>query len=530
MAPDEVRPAVGFLTGLPRQGRIGVGWATLGGVDVTAADEPTVEIAEVDAVIDELAVATGPGSVGQKRDLLAALYGRMTEDERGFFVRLLGGELRQGALVGVMADAVAKAAGVPATAVRRAHMLGGRLDDTAVVALTGGAEALAAIGLEVGRAVQPMLASTAPDVPTAVEALGTSSVEWKLDGLRIQVHRSGDRVAVFTRNLNVITDRVPEIVRVAAALPVDRVVLDGEAIAMAEDGRPRLFQETVAWRDRQVVSEAPAAIDDPALAASPDGTAPERGRGRRRPGPGRPRRRPRRPASVLLRLPPPRRPRPRRRAPVRAPPGARRSEWPVADPRRGDRRPGGRAGRPRRLARRRARRGGREGDRFAPIRPARRGKTWQKVKPVHTLDLVVLAVEWVTGAGRVGCPTSTSAPAYPDGDGFVMVGKTFKGLTDELLRWQTERFQQLEERTEGHIVWVRPEQVVEIALDGVQSSTRYPGKVALRFARLPPLPPRQDPRRRRHDHHGPDDAVRIMTHPIGISGKADAVPVVAPCD
>ena len=334
LAPDEVRPAVGFLTGLPRQGRIGVGWATLGGVDVTAADEPSVEIAEVDAVIDDLAVATGPGSVGQKRDLLTALYGRMTEDERWFFVRLLGGELRQGALVGVMVDAVAKAAGVPATAVRRAHMLGGRLDDTAVVALAGGAEALAAIGLQVGRAVQPMLASTAPDVATAVEALGTSSVEWKLDGLRIQVHRSGDRVAVFTRNLNVITDRVPEIVRVAAELPVDRVVLDGEAIAMAER-RPT----PPVPGDRGVAGPAGRERGSRGGRRSgprPDGGwsgRPERGRGRRRPGPGRPRRRPRGPASVLLRLPPPRRPRPRRRTPHRTPPSARRGERPVADPR-----------------------------------------------------------------------------------------------------------------------------------------------------------------------------------------------------
>jgi ATP-dependent DNA ligase len=484
LAPDEVRPAVGFLTGLPRQGRIGVGWATLGGVDVTAAAEPSVEIAEVDAVIDDLALATGPGSVGQKRDLLTALYGRMTEDERWFFVRLLGGELRQGALVGVMVDAVAKAAGVPATAVRRAHMLGGRLDDTAVVALAGGAEALAAIGLQVGRAVQPMLASTAPDVATAVEALGTSSVEWKLDGLRIQVHRSGDRVAVFTRNLNVITDRVPEIVRVAAELPVDRVVLDGEAIAMAGDGRPRLFQETVAWRDRQVVSEAPAAVDDPALAPTAGGPdAPSDAEAAADPdlaglavdpaglrpfffdclhldgrdlvdAPLTERLRALDEASGPWRIP----------GEVTDDPAAGQAVLDAA------------------LA------AGHEGVVVkaidSPYQAGRRGKTWQKVKPVHTLDLVVLAAEWGHGR-RTGWLSNLHLGARdPEGAGFVMVGKTFKGLTDELLRWQTERFQQLEERTEGHIVWVRPEQVVEIALDGVQSSTRYPGKVALRFARV----------------------------------------------
>ena len=287
---------------------------------------------------------------------------------------------------------------------------------------------------------------------------------------------------MFTRNLNVITDRVPEIVKVAAELPVDRVVLDGEAIAMAEDGRPRLFQETVAWRDRQVVSEAPAAIDDPALAR------------RRRPARARPRPPPTRtwPASPST---PPACVRSSSTASTSTAATSSTSPCPSASAR-STRRvapwriPGevtddpaaGQAVLDAALA------AGHEGVVVkaidSPYQAGRRGKTWQKVKPVHTLDLVVLAVEWGHGR-RTGWLSNLHLGARdPDGGGFVMVGKTFKGLTDELLRWQTERFQQLEERTEGHVVWVRPEQVVEIAVDGVQSSTRYPGKVALRFARV----------------------------------------------
>ena len=348
--------------------------------------------------------------------------------------------------------------------------------------------------------------------PTAVEALGTASVEWKLDGLRVQVHRDGDRVAVFTRNLNDITARVPEIVRVATELPVDRVVLDGEAIAVASDGRPRMFQETVAWRDRRTVTEAPAAVDDPALTPLDGSTAMSDGEAAADPD-----------VAGLAVDPAGLRPfffdclHLDGRDLVDEPLGERLAALDVAagpwripgevtaDP------AAGQAVLDASLA------AGHEGVVVKAIESAyqagRRGKTWQKVKPVHTLDLVVLAAEWGHGR-RTGWLSNLHLGARdPDHGDFVMVGKTFKGLTDELLRWQTERFQQLEERTEGHIVWVRPEQVVEIALDGVQVEHPLPrqGRPPLRPRR--PLPPRQDAGRGRHHPGRPGDAAGLRIFP-----------------
>ena len=451
----EVVPVVGYLTGEPRQGRMGVGWATLTKVPGPSSPEPVLEVGEVDEVLDALASTTGPGSVGRRQALLTDLFGRATSAEAEFLMGLLGGGLRQGALDGVMTDAVAAAAGVPLAVVRRAAMLSGRLDETAHLALTGGVAALEAVTLKPGRAVQPMLASTAESVTAALTDIGLAAVEWKLDGIRIQVHRNGGDVRVFTRNLNDITERVPGVVAATLALPADRLVLDGEAMAFDADGRPRLFQDTVAWRERPDGGDGEATGLRPFFfdLLSRDGTdlIDE-------------------PLNV-------------RRAAL----GELAGEWQVpgtvtADPAEGE------AVLAESLA------AGHEGVVVKAVdstyEAGRRGKTWRKVKPVHTLDLVVLAAEWGHGR-RTGWLSNLHLGARDPEGGFVMVGKTFKGLTDEILAWQTERFLGLAEREEPWperpqtgTVYVRPEQVVEIAVDGVQRSTRYPGGVALRFARV----------------------------------------------
>jgi DNA ligase-1 len=446
---SEVEAAVGFLVGRPRQGRVGVGWSAVRGVPAASATEPSLTIADVDEAISRVEGITGAGSVAQRQAALGALFSAATEPEGQFLARLLLGELRQGALEGVMADGVAKAAAVPVELVRRAAMFSGDLGRTAVVALSGGAVALEGIGLEVLRPVQPMLAGTAPDVTAALAETGQASVEWKLDGARIQVHRDDDEVKIFTRNLNDITGRLPSVAEAVRRLPVRRVVLDGESIGLDDSGRPRRFQDTMSRFSRERLSEdAPAAalqafffdvllVDDEDLVDRPlvdrldvlETIAP------------------------ALRLP----------ALTTADPAA--AEAFALD----------------------AVAAGHEGVMVKSLestyQAGRRGGSWRKVKPVRTLDLVVLAAEWGHGR-RTGWLSNLHLGARGADGGFVMVGKTFKGLTDDLLRWQTQRLQELAIGTEGHVVHVRPELVVEIALDGVQASTRYPGGVALRFARV----------------------------------------------
>ena len=451
--PSEVEPLVGFLIGEPRQGRVGVGRKTLEAARGDGpADQPTLTVGQIDQAITDLAGLAGPGSTLARRALLADVFGRATEAEATFVFRLFGGDLRQGALAGVMADAVAKASGLPAIVVRRAVMLGGRLDTAAAVALTQGRDGLEAFGLEVGRPVQPMLASTATSVTEAVDGIGESSVEWKLDGIRIQVHRSGDDVVVFTRNLNDITARLPEVVSLVQALPATDLVLDGEALVVDEAGRPVMFQDTASRVGADELGGGrvvPHFFD----VLHVDGTdlldAPLAQR-----------------IAELERVVGP------LRIPGTITSDAAEGEQVLAH----------------------ALAAGHEGVVVKAIdsryEAGRRGKAWRKVKPVHTLDLVVLAVEWGYGR-RTGWLSNLHLGARADdGSGLVMVGKTFKGMTDELLRWQTERFLGLAEREERWsgpqtgTVWVRPEQVVEIAVDGVQRSARYPGDVALRFARV----------------------------------------------
>jgi DNA ligase-1 len=455
LAPDEVEPTVGFLVGEPRQGRIGVGWATLANRvaarrnNVGEPEQPgePITIAELDRALTELAGTTGSGSVGARAALLDALLARATSAEIDFIADLLTGGLRQGALEGVMAEAVAKAAEVPAAAVRRACMLAGDLGHTAAIALSQGRPGLEAVGLEVLRPVQPMLASTAPDVVAAIAGLGLSSVEWKLDGVRLQVHKQGDAVRIFTRNLNDITDRMPEVVAVIRSLPADQVVLDGEALTMTEALRPQPFQDVMSRVGRRT-GEPTAQIgahffdclhlDGEDLLDRP----------------------------LLERL-----------AALERVAGPWRIPGEVTDD------PAAAA-----EVLRAALAAGHEGvvvkGAASPYEAGRRGKSWCKVKVARTFDLVVLGAEWGHGRRKGWLSNLHLGARDPRTGEFVMVGKTFKGLTDATLAWQTERFLELETHREGITVFVRPEMVAEIALDGVQTSTRYPGGVALRFARL----------------------------------------------
>ncbi|HEX5402004.1 MAG TPA: ATP-dependent DNA ligase [Pseudonocardiaceae bacterium] len=450
----EVPAVVGFLIGQPRQGRIGTGWRTLVKLDVPPADDPTLTVAEVDRVLTELAATSGAGSAAARATHLTALLRQATKAEHDFLLRLLTGELRQGALEGVMVDAVAKAADVPGNDARRALMLSGSLAATATAALTGGVDELREFRLTLGRPIRPMLASPAESVAEAIAELGDTSVEYKLDGARIQVHRDGTDVHVYTRTLREITASVPELVAMILELPVHSVVLDGETLALDMDGRPRPFQETMSRFGATTPREEllrPYFFDCLHLDGVDLLDAPLRERAEAL----------RTAAGDYL-------------IPGRHSPNATEAADVLAA----------------------ALAAGQEGVVVkaldAPYAAGRRGKTWQKVKPVHTLDLVVLGAEWGHGR-RTGLLSNLHLGARdPDGGPPVMVGKTFKGLTDELLAWQTTEFPKYESRSTDWTVYLRPELVVEIALDGVQVSTRYPGGVALRFARVVRYRPDKD--------------------------------------
>ncbi|MGI8695004.1 MAG: ATP-dependent DNA ligase [Geodermatophilaceae bacterium] len=442
LAPEEVEPVVAWLAGEPRQGRIGTGWRTLAAVDVSPADTPALDVAAVDAALDDLAGTSGPGSGQRRADTLSRLVGAATADEQTFLRRLLTGELRQGALEGIMVDAVATASGCPLDVVRRAFMLSGRLPATAAAALGGGSTALAEIGLQVGRAVRPMLASPAGSLDEALAELGADvGVEYKLDGARIQVHRDGTDVGVYTRSLREITGGVPELVAWALALPCRSVVLDGESLALTDEGRPRPFQESVSLAGSGV--QRPNVFDCLHLDGQDLIDAP-----------------------LIDRLEALTTVAARERIPAAIRPDPAAAAAVLGDS----------------LA------AGHEGvmvkSLASPYAAGRRGRAWQKVKPVHTFDLIVIGVEWGYGR-RTGMLSNIHLGALdPESGEPVMVGKTFKGMTDALLAWQTATFPELSTGTDGHVVYLRPELVAEIALDGVQRSTRYPGGLALRFARV----------------------------------------------
>ena len=444
MEPDEIAPGVAFLAGNLPQGRIGVGYSAIQDVDTQPADAPSLGILDVDAFLTELQAVSGSGARARRGELLARLYGAATAPEQVLLHGLLGGGLRQGALDGVMAEAVATAFDAPPAQVRRAAMLSGSLPEVAEALAADGVAVLDEFGLRLGTAVQPMLASTAESVADAMSDCEDAFVEWKVDGARLQIHRYDDSVHVFTRSLRDVTRQVPDIIAQARQIDAPEYILDAEAILLGPNGRPEPFQETMKRFARRGRSKAPltlfvfdalhlngSLIDQPLaerVAAMEDSIPPD----------------------VIV---------PRLRT-ANTPDAERFAAEALAQ--------------------------GHEGvmvkDARSLYTAGRRGSAWLKVKPVHTLDLVVLAVEW--GSGRRRDWLSNIHLGARDGSDFVMLGKTFKGMTDEMLAWQTERFLELETHRDGRTVYVRPEQVVEIAFDGVQRSSRYPGGMALRFARV----------------------------------------------
>ncbi|MEO7114310.1 MAG: ATP-dependent DNA ligase [Caldimonas sp.] len=454
--PDEVEIAVAWLSGETRQGRIGVGWATLAALRGTPAAEPTLRLREVDVALGAVAVTAGKGSAAARSAMLRTLLERATAAEQDFLVRLLVGELRQGALEGVMLEAVAAAAGLPAIDVRRAAMVSGSLRETARVAMTEGAAGLARFAVALHRPIQPMLATPADDIAGAMAQLGTAALEWKVDGARVQVHKAGGEVKVYTRALKDVTASVPEIVEVLQAVPAPELILDGEAVALRADGSPQPFQVTMRRFGRKLDVDAMRAelplaayffdclhsdgrslLDTPAserfdaLAAAL-------------------------PASLVI--------------PRIVTADVAAAEAFYAD------------------ALHRGHEGVMAKALDAPYEAGRRGASWLKVKRAHTLDLVVLAVEWGHGRRKGWLSNLHLGARDPDRtystDGWVMLGKTFKGMTDAMLEWQTRELLAREVRRDGHIVRVKPELVVEIAFNDLQESSQYPGGLALRFARV----------------------------------------------
>jgi len=449
-SPDEIRTVTSYLAGSLRQRRTGLGWRSMQSLPAPAAT-PSLGVLEVHEAFERIAALAGSGSQGARAMATAELFGRATAEEQPWLRGIVTGEVRQGALDSLVQEGLATAGSVPLAAVRRAAMMAGSTVAVSVAALTGGEEALAEFVLEVGRPVLPMLASSATTVEGAMAKAGGGevAVDTKLDGVRIQVHRHGDDVLVATRSLELITERLPEVVEVARSLPATDVVLDGEVLALDDQGRPRPFQETASRAAMTAgVHLTPYFFDLLHLDGRDlvDSLCSER-------------------LEALAGLVPD----------EYLVPRVVTSDVAEAE-----------------AFTSRVLELGHEGvvvkNLAAAYDAGRRGSAWVKVKPVHTLDLVVLAVEWGSGRRRGWLSNIHLGARDPATGSFVMLGKTFKGMTDEMLAWQTERFTELavspSTAREHYVVEVRPEQVVEIAFDGVQRSTRYPGGVALRFARV----------------------------------------------
>ena len=453
LAPAEVPIAVAYLSGTLPQGRLGVGSAAIRHArDTPAAASATLTLEDVDRVFAELQTVAGSGAARRRAQVLATLFGQVTVDEQDFLVRLLYGELRQGALEGVLLDAVARAAGIPGARVRRAAMLAGDLGRVAQAALSGGPSGLEQFGLQLLQPVQPMLANSAEDVGAALEQIDDAALEYKMDGARIQVHKAGNDVVVYSRALRPVTAAVPEVVEAVRMVPARDLILDGEVIALRPDGSPRAFQDTMRRFGRKLdvatlrdeLPLTPTFFD----ALHVDGTdlldltQAERF------------------TAIQAVLP----------APLVIPhivsPSVAQAEAFVAEA----------------LAR------GHEGvmakARNAAYAAGSRGSAWLKIKAVRTLDLVVLAVEWGSGRRQGWLSNLHLGARDPEQGGFVMLGKTFKGLTDQMLDWQTQKLLSLEIGRDAYVVHVRPELVVEIAFNDIQASPHYPGGLALRFARV----------------------------------------------
>ena len=450
--PDEVETVVAFLSGLTRQGRIGVGYASLRAAMASSAAEPSIEVSEVDRALEAVAAVQGPGSETRKRALLGDLLARATVDEQQFLAALLLGEIRQGALEGIMLDALAKASHLSPERVRRAAMMSGSVIQIARPALEQGASGLDRFDLQLFRPVQPMLAQVAEDTESAIEELGQAALEFKLDGARVQVHRSGGDVRVYSRSLNDVTATVPEVVEVARELPGGDLILDGEVIAFAPDGRPQPFQVTARRFGRkldleQVRAELPLTpiwFDVLFAAGASLVDEPQHKR-----------------FDVLRALS-----RPRHLIPnlVTGDPG-QANEFLRASLDRGH-----------------------EGIMAKALDSGyvagARGQSWLKIKKAHTLDLVVLAAEWGNGRRKGWLSNLHLGARQPEKGGFAMLGKTFKGMTDEMLQWQTNYLLSIEIGRDNHTVFVEPKLVAEIAFSDVQISSKYPSGLALRFARV----------------------------------------------
>ncbi|GAA2673148.1 ATP-dependent DNA ligase [Streptomyces lunalinharesii] len=455
-APEDAPVVIPYLAGRLPQGRIGIGWSALRDPP-PPADRATLTVRAADGALTALARVAGPGAQAERRCLVGELFAAATAEEQRFLHGLLTGEVRQGALDALAVEGLAAATGAAPDAVRRAVMLAGSLPDVARALLSEGPPALADFRLTVGRPVGPMLAQTAASVAEAIDRLGRCAVEEKLDGIRVQVHRDGSDVRIHTRTLDEVTDRLPEVVALVRALPAARCILDGEVIALGPDGRPVPFQRVAGrFGSRTDVAAARAAL--PLTPVFFDLLALDE--------------------RALLDLPGE-----QRHAALAAlvPEAARVRRCVVADPDDAGARAAAAEFFDRTLER------GHEGVVVkaldAPYGAGRRGAAWLKVKPVHTLDLVVLAAEWGHGR-RTGKLSNLHLGARAADGGFVMLGKTFKGLTDATLTWQTARLRELAVADDGHVVTVRPELVVEIAYDGLQTSSRYPAGVTLRFARV----------------------------------------------
>lgn len=453
LAPDEIPIAIAFLSGETRQGKLGVAFAALrSAADSPAAPQPTLTLQDTDAVLAALAAVAGKGSAATRAQRLSELFGRATAEEQDFLARLIVGELRQGALKGIMVDAIAKAAGIPVEAVRRAAMSAGGLGAVARAALTQGAAALTRFTVQLMQPVLPMLSQTAEDVQEALERLGLAAFEWKLDGARVQVHKSDGEVRVYTRNLNDVTARVPEIVEAVRALPSSSLILDGEAIALRPDGRPHSFQTTMRRFGRRLEVEAmrrelplSAYFFDCLLRDGTvlvERTAEERFTALRASLPA---------ALVITRL-------------VTGDTAEATRFFDEATAH------------------------GHEGVMAKSLdgryEAGRRGASWLKLKRANTLDLVVLAAEWGSGRRRGRLSNLHLGARDPATGSYVMLGKTFKGLTDEMLEWQTREFPRHEASRDSYAVYLKPAIVVEIAFNEVQESSQYPGGLALRFARV----------------------------------------------
>ena len=452
MDPDEAAIGVAYLSGRLPQGRVGVGGALLReAASVPHAPEPNLALADVDAALTNIAALSGAGSSSARREALASLLARATSAEASFLLRLLAGELWPGALGGLMEEAVAAASGVPAESIRRAAMVAGSLDPVAVGALTEGPGGLAAFRVGLFRPLSPMLAQPADDLGEALASLGEAALEFKLDGARIQAHKAGDDVRIYSRRLHDVTDSVPDVVEAVRALPARELILDGEALALREDGAPHSFQVTMGRfgtrldveRSRRDLPLTPFFFDVLRVDGQDLHDEPAAARFRAL-----------REAAAALAVP----------QRITSDPGEAEAFFEEA------------------LRR------GHEGlmmkDPASRYEAGRRGAGWLKLKPAHTLDLVVLAAEWGHGRRKGWLSNLHLGARDPGTGGFVMLGKTFKGMTDAMLDWQTKRFQALALGTDGHTVHVRPEQVVEVAFNDVQESPHYPGGLALRFARV----------------------------------------------